>query len=1222
MSPPAWPLRAFIVLACSTLLACGDEPRKDTDTTEEVWTAPPRKACGTDADCADADQCTWNERCESDGFCAFRVITCDDFNECTSDSCDPAIGCVFENHTGLCDDENPCTLGDQCKDGACFPAEVLSCDDDNPCTRDSCDPETGACLFEPQSDLGNADCTDDNACTTDGRCDAGRCVYEAVQCPSDTQCSDWSCDAAEGCVAEPLTGPCNDGDVCTTDDTCQAGVCAGGPALSCADGDACTDDTCDPKTGCTFPFNTAPCEDGIACTEDDRCEAGVCVSGESACDDDNPCTIDLCDAELGCRNLPTAGACDDGNPCTTGEFCAAGECAGGTATSCDDGSLCTVDSCTPNGEVAICGNMPVFDCLGTRVEGGYFGLFYFGFDTHANTAELDCVGTATASLVTDAPGSASDVVTGSASCTWDTSINPNRAVLVSFSASDTGSRGFLPMGGGVTIETRRFNGTLTASGALVASLPIVVHVTTSYGNPQVFIFADGNATAPPANQPRPVSIDFQLDLSDVGTMAIPLCCREDGSCFPGSEAVCESVGAEPVAPEASGECCIQTGDGIACVDTPATWCQATPNAIYYGALPSACCLSSGCALLSEGDCEASGGSYTEGLGCGDADGDGFADACPAPPGCAQPGVATCTLTGKVLSIKPTGFQTVPLTALGNWTPVGPNTWTTNLPFTIPIAGENIPIPVVPPGLATVTCDGRVSIMGSLEVPDLGLAGFDLTAPDVESPTFEIGFGLGQDLASLNAPLSDCRTYVFFEGNSRFTLGSGEDQSVLNDGSQVTIAIDPFDPAFYAHVSGQVLDGPTGGLLSRVGFGVSRQGHLKWTSLFPVPPSPGRPPVGETIFGHVYATGDMSLIPIANSPVQIQVDGESVYDLGPFPQAAEAVMTGILAGDVARMGTALQELGTGLTTGQVLSELAYGVNYHEVRMVVDDFTFVLGRGTLVAKDSAVRFAAEVGNLGAVFPDDMPDELAEALTRFGVQQVYQATGVIDSSGFEIKIVADLTVGPLILEGAGFLLRYRNGDWTVEVDQPSISFDFLGWLESLKDFLGCDFSQSEASCSVGGVPVGKIAFDTSGGRVRISMEATLPGGMGKVMFSSDVSRNGDFVFTGQAVIPLSGVQNLDATLVLTEDGVRAIGTIADISTAMTFDGTIWFDGSFVLSGLGSMTVIQFIEMQATGSVSYCPSGSKCAQEGNPVGDFVMLVAGEVNTPVGEATLQGELT
>ena len=92
---------------------------------------------------------------------------CDDGNVCTTDSCDPAAGCLH-------------------------PA--ISCDDGNACTTDLCDPMTG-CAH------GTLDCDDGNVCTTD------------------------TCDAATGCAHLPRTARCNDdGDPCTSD-VCGNGVC-------------------------------------------------------------------------------------------------------------------------------------------------------------------------------------------------------------------------------------------------------------------------------------------------------------------------------------------------------------------------------------------------------------------------------------------------------------------------------------------------------------------------------------------------------------------------------------------------------------------------------------------------------------------------------------------------------------------------------------------------------------------------------------------------------------------------------------------------------------------------------------------------------------------------------------------------------------------------------------------------------------------------------------
>ena len=79
--------------------------------------------CSTDEECDDSDVCNGVEICQG-GFCAAGIApNCADTNTCTSDSCDPALGCV---HTTLpngtaCNDGNSCTGGDRCVSGTCTP---------------------------------------------------------------------------------------------------------------------------------------------------------------------------------------------------------------------------------------------------------------------------------------------------------------------------------------------------------------------------------------------------------------------------------------------------------------------------------------------------------------------------------------------------------------------------------------------------------------------------------------------------------------------------------------------------------------------------------------------------------------------------------------------------------------------------------------------------------------------------------------------------------------------------------------------------------------------------------------------------------------------------------------------------------------------------------------------------------------------------------------------
>lgn len=94
------------------------------------------------------------DRCQpgtcTQGLCIKdAVVTCDDGNPCTTDSCDPALGCVHGFLHGIaCDDQDPCTMSDSCVQGACrgIPKD---CDDQDDATVDACDAQTGQCTHAP-----------------------------------------------------------------------------------------------------------------------------------------------------------------------------------------------------------------------------------------------------------------------------------------------------------------------------------------------------------------------------------------------------------------------------------------------------------------------------------------------------------------------------------------------------------------------------------------------------------------------------------------------------------------------------------------------------------------------------------------------------------------------------------------------------------------------------------------------------------------------------------------------------------------------------------------------------------------------------------------------------------------------------------------------------------------------------------------------------------------
>jgi len=289
-------------------------------------------------DCDDGNACTENDVC-TEGTCKGAGITCDDKNPCTDDTCDKAKGCTFTPNAATCDDGSVCTKGDVCKEGTCA-GDAVNCDDQNACTEDICDPQTG-CANNPNT----ASCDDGDACTNGDMCSGGGCKGAPINCDDDNACTDDSCDPKSGCVHANNTKPCDDGDSCTTGDACSAGKCAATGKLGCDDANTCTNDSCEPKLGCVYTYNTNPCDDGNPCSTGDVCAKGLCKGVGPNCDDNNPCTKDGCTNGICSHTKILSGACNDGNACTTGEVCASGVCGGGKALNCDDGNACTNDAC-------------------------------------------------------------------------------------------------------------------------------------------------------------------------------------------------------------------------------------------------------------------------------------------------------------------------------------------------------------------------------------------------------------------------------------------------------------------------------------------------------------------------------------------------------------------------------------------------------------------------------------------------------------------------------------------------------------------------------------------------------------------------------------------------------------------------------------------------------------------------------------------------------------
>ena len=304
--------------------------------------------------CDDGVTCT-TDNC-ADGKCLGMAndASCTDDNGCTADSCDLALGCTHTAIEGACDDGNPCTLAEACTAGACAGGEANPCDDNNPCTLDGCalpDGCTHTALDTATLDVVPS-CSDDNNCTSGDSCFQGACVGQALGCDDENICTDDSCNPADGtCVHAANSAPCDDGIACSTGDTCVDMACAGTLTDSlCDDNNPCSNDWCSTDGGCNHGAAEATCSDGNPCTND-YCNGTTCESTPKVCDDGNSCTGDNCDPSTGdCAftNILNGQCAMADNVCVLSAGCVEGKCVALESQICADDNLCTDDTCDPS----------------------------------------------------------------------------------------------------------------------------------------------------------------------------------------------------------------------------------------------------------------------------------------------------------------------------------------------------------------------------------------------------------------------------------------------------------------------------------------------------------------------------------------------------------------------------------------------------------------------------------------------------------------------------------------------------------------------------------------------------------------------------------------------------------------------------------------------------------------------------------------------------------
>ncbi|MFH0901237.1 MAG: kelch repeat-containing protein [Pseudomonadota bacterium] len=223
----------------------------------------------------DMDYCDGYDYCQVGVCIKAEPINCDDANPCTNEICTEkgCLGVTILDGTP-CSDGNACNGLETCSQGTCRGGRTLVCNDRDDCTSDSCDPLLG-CVYSPIINGGR--CSTKTVCG--GTCQNGMCTGgDPISCDDANPCTADQCEGTS-CVREALdngTG-CDDFDSCTRGTVCLNGMCVGGQAVGCDDDNPCTNDSCDSSTGCAHAPNTETCDDGDPCTINDKCADGMCM---------------------------------------------------------------------------------------------------------------------------------------------------------------------------------------------------------------------------------------------------------------------------------------------------------------------------------------------------------------------------------------------------------------------------------------------------------------------------------------------------------------------------------------------------------------------------------------------------------------------------------------------------------------------------------------------------------------------------------------------------------------------------------------------------------------------------------------------------------------------------------------------------------------------------------------------------------------------------------
>jgi hypothetical protein len=380
------------------------------------------------------------------------------------------------------------------------------------------------------------------------------------------------------------------------------------------------------------------------------------------------------------------------------------------------------------------------------------------------------------------------------------------------------------------------------------------------------------------------------------------------------------------------------------------------------------------------------------------------------------------------------------------------------------------------------------------------AGLSITLPGLS-----YGIATGERIRQLDpkAPLADGVPYLFAIGH---TAGRFEYNGHSYDpGLNVTVAIDPTDPAIYIGIDGL----PT---IGRIAFGVSDHGQLPYRA--ENLPDGVAPPA---LFGNLYMSASVSL---KSLDIPFTIGGDEVIDFdanndgrGLLFNLNDALPKTISPQDiVSQLNGHVRDIAVGIN-GKITSELSQGLSLD----IGSGSAFYLPTGQVAFRGSATNPFRGIG-LDFIAPTtagDIQGAFNIRTNRWSFKADIANSGLAGLNSQNLHVEGNnsgLAISASLKNLAGFAnVQVTGRAWF----NGKLDLTGQAWIDRRVNFVGGYFGASI---------LGTVHFDRSaGGAINVwaSVEAGLTGGVAGFNFNGgmvakvDVLQNGELWFHGSGVV-----------------------------------------------------------------------------------------------------------